>query len=79
MLVEPANGSRYSVHGPGSWSTTNGRDLDIGWSTGFSGVTAHLETGDDGATLKGEAETFWDFPREHQKAPVTGERVECRP
>src|SRR5260370_35970406 len=32
----------------------------------------------DGAVFRGEAKSFWDFPRRQQKAAVIGRRVDCQ-
>ena len=75
--VAPANGARISVHGPGFWTPVAGKDsVSIVWSTGFSGLTMKLAVAAD--ALRGEAETFWDFPRPHQTSQVTGLRVPCK-
>jgi len=79
MLAIPANGSRMTIHGTPSWMpSSDGHGIEIVWSTGFSGLTMRLQTADSGATLTGQAETFWDFPREVQRAPVQAKRVECQ-
>ena len=75
--VAPANGAPMSVHGPGFWTPVAGKDsVSIVWSTGFSGLSMKLAVAAD--VLRGEAETFWDFPRPHQTSQVTGLRVPCK-
>jgi HEAT repeat protein len=75
--VAPAKGAQMSVHGPGFWTPVAGKDsVSIVWSTGFSGLSMKLAVTAD--ALRGEAETFWDFPRPRQTSRVTGVRVPCQ-
>lgn len=75
--VLPANGASMYVDGPGFWSPISGVDsLSIVWTNGFSGV--RLKLGVSGDTLRGVAETFWDFGRTPQTALMTGVHVPCR-
>jgi len=75
--VLPANGARMSVHGPGFWTPIRGTDsVSMVWTTGFSGLTMKLAAAGD--TLRGVAETFWDFPRPEQTSRVTGIRMPCK-
>jgi len=75
--VLPANGAEMSVHGPGFWTPVPRTDsVSIVWSTGFSGLTMRLAVAADG--LRGQAETFWDFPRPHQTAQVMGLEIPCK-
>lgn len=75
--VLPTNGAKMSVHGPGFWTPIRGTDsLSIVWTTGFSGLTMKLAVTRD--TLRGVAETFWDFPRPEQTSQVTGIRTLCK-
>lgn len=74
--VLPAKGASMSVHGPGFWTPIRGADsVSIVWTTGFSGLTMDLAVTRD--TLRGVAETFWDFPRPRQTSQVTGIRTPC--
>jgi hypothetical protein len=75
-LVRPAPGVDRSIHRASCWVPKGPKAIEIVWTTGFSGLTMNLELESD--TLKGKAETFWDFTREHQTASVTAHKVECR-
>jgi len=78
MWLLPATGARYTVHGPGKWhSTVSGREVSVRLTTGFSGLTMSLVARDAGATLTGEARSFWDFGRKTQKASISGKRIAC--
>ncbi|HEU4881727.1 MAG TPA: HEAT repeat domain-containing protein [Longimicrobium sp.] len=61
----------------GMWRPVPGREaLELVWSNGFSGVSLELAM-EDGGTMRGTAETFWDFPRPRQTAEITAERIPC--
>jgi HEAT repeat protein len=75
--VLPANRADMSVHGPGFWTPVTKKDsVSIVWSTGFSGLTMKLAVAAD--SLRGQAETFWDFPRPQQTAQVMGRGIPCK-
>ena len=52
-----------------------GDSIELRWTTGFSGVNMSLSH--EGDTLRGLAETTWDFDRQVQHANVTMWRVRC--
>jgi len=75
-LVRPAPGVRPSVHDFSFFETRGSDSIDVVWTTGFSGLTMRL--GRVGDTLRGQARTFWDFPRTAQTAEVLLARISCR-
>ena len=68
-------GGQPSIHERGEWSVVGRGEVNILWTTGFSGlrVTLQEETGG----LRGKARTFWDFHRRTQAADVIAEKVPC--
>ena len=74
-LVRPAPGVVKSVH---TFAHVQARkdSVFLVWSNGFSGVTMALEARVD--TLTGQAESFWDFDRQRQRAPARLVRVQCQ-
>lgn len=74
-LVRPAPGFPASIHRASYWKPVGAKTIEIIWTTGFSGLTMKLNL--EGDTLKGKAETFWDFPRRGQTAPIAAPKVDC--
>jgi hypothetical protein len=75
-VVKPAPGVAPSLHRGSYWSPKNPQSIEIVWTTGFSGLAMILKI--EGTDLRGEARSFWDFPRRQQKADVTARKVECQ-
>ena len=75
LLLRPAPGATPSVHRYSWWNMGRADSIQLRWTTGFSGVNMSLEH--DGDTLRGIAETTWDFERQTQHADVTLLRVAC--
>lgn len=75
-VVKPAPGVEPSIHRGSYWSPKSSQSLEIVWTTGFSGLAMILKV--EGTDLRGEAQSFWDFPRSQQKADVTARKVECQ-
>lgn len=75
MLLRPAPGAAPSVHRYSWWNLGRGDSVQLRWTTGFSGVNMSLALARD--TLRGYANTQWDFQRTPQQAEVTGWRVPC--
>ncbi len=63
-----------SVHGLTGWRL-EGNTVVVSWSTGYAGLRARLLPA-DGLWI-GEAESFWDFPRERQRRRLTLSPVAC--
>jgi hypothetical protein len=80
-LVELAHDVRAVVPRPGSqhrrgyWRTLPADSAEVVFTTGFSGVRFFVHR--DGDNWRGVAETFWDFDRPSQHAPVTLTRASC--
>jgi hypothetical protein len=74
-LVRPVPGTEGSTHRWSYWRRLAPDSIYIAWTTGFAGLRMHLGVRD--SILVGEAQTFWDFPREPQTAPATLRRVRC--
>lgn len=74
-LVRPAPGTSPSIHRNSYWNPTGAKTLEIAWTTRFSGLTMKLSV--EGETLKGKAESFWDFPRPRQTAHISAPKVDC--
>ena len=74
-LVRPASGQPSSVHTYSYFAPLGQDTVEIVWTTGFSGLTMRLGVTRD--TLRGVAETFWDFPRPTQTTKVVLTRVQC--
>jgi len=74
-VVKPAPGVEPSIHRGSFWSPKSSQSIEIVWTTGFSGLVMILKI--TGADLRGEARSFWDFPRRRQKADVIARKVEC--
>lgn len=75
LLLRPAPGATPSVHRYSWWNMGRADSIELRWTTGFSGVNMSLEH--EGDTLRGVAETTWDFDRQVQTANVTMWRVPC--
>jgi hypothetical protein len=75
LLLRPAPGATPSVHRYSWWNMGRAGSIELRWTTGFSGVNMSLDQ--QGDTLRGVAETTWDFDRQVQKADVTMWRVPC--
>ncbi|HZO18034.1 MAG TPA: hypothetical protein VFB46_03530 [Gemmatimonadaceae bacterium] len=75
LLVRPAPGATPSVHRYSWWNMGQGDSIQLRWTTGFSGVNMSLSH--EGDTLRGQAETTWDFDRQVQTADVVMWRVRC--
>ena len=75
LLLRPAPGAAPSVHRYSWWNMGRADSIQLRWTTGFSGVNMSLEH--EGDTLRGVAETTWDFDRQVQHADVTMWRVGC--
>ena len=74
-LVRPAPGTTPSIHDFSYFEGLGHDSIRVVWSTGFSGLTMRLAVGQD--TLRGAAQTFWDFGRPPQAAEVLLARVPC--
>jgi hypothetical protein len=75
LLLRPAPGAAPSVHRYSWWNMGRADSIQLRWTTGFSGVNMSLSH--EGDTLRGLAETTWDFDRQVQHADVTLWRVAC--
>lgn len=75
LLLRPAPGATPSVHRYSWWNMGRADSIQLRWTTGFSGVNMSLDH--QGDTLRGLAETTWDFDRQVQTADVTMWRVAC--
>lgn len=75
LLLRPAPGATPSVHSYSWWNMGRADSIQLRWTTGFSGVNMSLDH--QGDTLRGIAETTWDFDRQAQTAEVTMWRVAC--
>ena len=75
LLLRPAPGAAPSVHRYSWWNMGRGDSIQLRWTTGFSGINMSLSH--EGDTLRGFAETDWDFDRQRQQAAVTAWRVQC--
>lgn len=73
LLLRPAPGAAPSVHRYSWWNLGRGDSIQLRWTTGFSGINMSLAH--EGDTLRGFAETEWDFDRQKQQAAVTAWRV----
>lgn len=76
FIVRPAPGIQPSIHSSSYWVTTGRRSIKIVWTTGFSGLQMKLRL--DPRGLRGEARSFWDFPRTSQTSDVVADRVDCQ-
>lgn len=74
-LVRPAPGVAPSIHRMSYWEPTGAKTIRVAWTTGFSGLTMQLSV--EGNTLKGKAETFWDFTRARQTARISAPKIDC--
>ena len=74
-LLRPAPGGQPSIHRSSFWKIDGTDTITLVWTTGFSGLEMKLHL--EGDTLKGQAGTFWDFPRTRQKAEVVARRIGC--
>jgi hypothetical protein len=75
-VVKPAPGAEASIHRGSYWLPKSSHSIEIVWTTGFSGLVMALKI--EGADLRGEAKSFWDFPRGRQTAAVAARKVECQ-
>lgn len=75
LLLRPAPGVAPSVHRYSWWNMGRADSIQLRWTTGFSGVNMSLSH--EGDTLRGLAETTWDFDRQVQHADVTMWKVLC--
>ncbi len=75
LLLRPAPGATPSVHRYSWWNMGRADSIQLRWTTGFSGVNMSLDHLGD--TLRGVAQTTWDFDRQVQHADVTMWRVAC--
>ena len=75
-LVRPAPGVSPSIHRSSYWKPVGPKTIEIVWTTGFSGLTMTLSL--EGDTLKGKAESFWDFTRAPQTAPIVAPKIDCK-
>jgi hypothetical protein len=75
LLLRPAPGAAPSVHRYSWWNMGRADSIQLRWTTGFSGLNMSLSHERD--TLRGVAETTWDFDRQVQHANVTMWRVAC--
>ena len=75
LLLRPAPGAAPSVHRYSWWNLGRADSIELRWTTGFSGINMSLSH--EGDTLRGLAETEWDFDRQRQQAAVTAWRVPC--
>ena len=74
-IVRPAPGVRPSIHRFSYLVFVAPDSVRIVWTTGFSGLTMRL--GLKGGSLRGTAETFWDFGRPPQVAQATLTHARC--
>jgi hypothetical protein len=75
LLVRPAAGARSSVHRYAYWNLRSADQVEVVFTNGFSGV--HMSMKFDLVEMRGEAESFWDFPRPVQQAPALLRRRAC--
>jgi hypothetical protein len=73
MVTVP--GGVPSVHRYAFWRPVGSDSVELMWSTGYSGLRMTL--GGQPAELRGEARSFWDFPRTAMTADATARRVRC--
>jgi len=75
-IVKPAPGVPSSIHRGSYWLPKKEHWIEILWTTGFSGLSMDLRV--EGDVMRGEAKSFWDFPRQQQKADVVARKVDCQ-
>jgi hypothetical protein len=76
-IIRPAPGAGASYHRFVSFYRPAPADsLDLTWTTGFSGL--RMRVARSGTELVGWAQTFWDFERTRQRAPVRLIREPCQ-
>jgi len=75
-IVKAAPGVPPSIHRGSYWRPKKGQWIEIVWTTGFSGLVMGMKV--EGDVLRGEAKSFWDFPRKQQKADVVARKVDCQ-
>ena len=73
--LHPAPGARRSVHRYAYWSVDDSVRIRLVWTNGLSGVRIMLRP--HGDTLRGTAESFWDFERPTQTTGAVASRVMC--
>lgn len=81
-LLRPARGSVPSVHRFGYWTVNDSGQVALLWTTGFSGLRMRLGAATIAPfaatdTLRGTAQTFWDFERPTQIASVVAVPITC--
>jgi hypothetical protein len=75
-IVKPAPGVPPSIHRGSYWLPKKEHWIEIVWTTGSSGLVMGLKV--EGDVMRGEARSFWDFPRKTQKAAVVARKVDCQ-
>lgn len=73
--LQPAPGARPSVHRYAYWTVSDSLGVRLVWTNGLSGVRMLLQP--QGNTLRGTAETFWDFDRPKQTTGAVASPVAC--
>jgi hypothetical protein len=73
--LRPAPGARQSVHRYAYWTVGDSLRVQLVWTNGFSGVRMLLQP--QGGTLRGTAESFWDFDRPKQTTKAVASPVAC--
>jgi hypothetical protein len=73
--VRALPGAGAPVHSRGRWAVVRADSVEVVFTTGFSGLVLHVRR--DGATWRGIASTFWDFPRPTQTASVSLAPTAC--
>lgn len=74
-LVRPAPRATPGRHRFSSWRLSTADSVELIWTTGFSGLRIVVASATD--TLRGRAETFWDFDRARQRAAAELVRAPC--
>jgi hypothetical protein len=74
-LVRPAPGVPPSIHRSSYWKPVGPDKIEVVWGEPFSGVIMKLRFKD--GTLKGKAQTFWDFLRRGQTAKIIAPKIDC--
>ena len=75
-VVKPAPGVEPSMHSASFWWPKSSQSIKILWTTGFSGLVMVLKI--EATDLRGEAKSFWHFPRTRQTADVIARKVGCQ-
>ena len=74
-LVRALPGAEGPVHSRGRWAVVRPDSVEVLFTTGFSGLVLRVRR--NGATWRGIASTFWDFPRPTQTASVSLAPTAC--